>query len=138
MPADPKLSGLSRKLVLDGLLDEKTVLDAQTASHKEKVSFSHYLVQHKLIPAKKIAMAAANEFGLPLLYLDAIELETLPRDLVDEKLIKKHQAIPLYKRGNRLYIAIAEPTNLVAIDEIKFHTGINTEAILVEVDKLET
>jgi len=137
MPADPKLSGLSRKLVLDGLLDEKVVLDAQIASQKEKISFSHYLVQNKLIPAKKIAMAAANEFGLPLLDLDAIDIESIPRDLVDEKLIKKHQATPLYKRGNRLYIAIAEPTNLTAIDEIKFHTGINTEAVLVEVDKLD-
>jgi type IV pilus assembly protein PilB len=137
MPADPKLSGLSRKLVLDGLLDEKIVLDAQTASQKEKVSFSHYLVQNKLIPAKKIAMAAANEFGLPLLDLDAIDIESIPRDLVAENLIKKHQAIPLYKRGNRLYIAIAEPTNLTAIDEIKFHTGVNTEAVLVEVDKLD-
>ena len=97
MPADPKLSGLSRKLVLDGLLEEKVVLDAQLASVKEKVSFSHYLVEKKLIPAKKIAMAAASEFGLPLLDLDAIELESIPRDLVDEKLIKKHQAIPLYK-----------------------------------------
>lgn len=137
MPADPKLSGLSRKLVLDGLLDEKVVLDAQTASKKEKVSFSHYLVQNKLIPAKKIAMAAANEFGLPLLDLDAIDIESIPRNLVDEKLIKKHQTTPLYKRGNRLYIAIAEPTNLTAIDEIKFHTGINTEAVLVEADKLD-
>ena len=137
MPPDPKLSGLSRKLVLDGLLDEKTALEAQSASVKAKKSFSHYLVENKLISAKKIAMAAASEFGLPLLDLDAIEMETIPRDLVDEKLIKKHQAIPLYKRGNRLYIAIAEPTNLIAIDEIKFHTGVNTDAILVEVDKLD-
>jgi type IV pilus assembly protein PilB len=137
MPPALKLSGLSRKLVLDGLLDEEVALDALSAARKEKTSFSLYLVHKKLITAKKIATAASKEFGLPLLDLDAIDLESIPNGLVDEKLIKKHQAIPLYKRGNRLYIAIAEPTNLTAIDEIKFHTGINTEAILVEIDKLD-
>lgn len=73
---------------------------------------------------------------MPLIDLDAIDKEIIPKDAVSEKLIKKHQAIPLYKRGNRLYIAIAEPTNLLAIDEIKFQTGMSTEAVLVEADKL--
>ena len=62
--------------------------------------------------------------------LDAIDLESIPRDIVDEKLIKKHHALPLFKRGNRLYIGISDPMNLAAIDEIKFQAGINTEAIL--------
>jgi len=137
MSPDSKLSGLARRLVQDGLIEETAAKEAQTASAKEKLTLSRYLVTKNIVASKKLATVAANEFGLPLLDLDAIELETLPRDLVDEKLIKKHHAIPLYKRGNRLYIAIAEPTNLVAIDEIKFHTGINTEAVLVEVDKLD-
>ncbi|MCW9012710.1 MAG: type IV-A pilus assembly ATPase PilB [Gammaproteobacteria bacterium] len=136
MPPDPKLSGLARRLVLDGLLEEQAALDAQIASKKGKQTFSQYLVAKKILPAKKLATIAANEFGLPLFDLDAIEPESLPRDLVKEDLIKKHQALPLYKRGNRLHIGIAEPTNLVAIDEIKFQTGINTEAVLVEADKL--
>jgi len=137
MSPDSKLSGLARRLVQDGLIEETAAKEAQTASAKEKLTLSRYLVTKNIVASKKLATVAANEFGLPLLDLDAIELESLPRDLVDEKLIKKHHAIPLYKRGNRLYIAIAEPTNLVAIDEIKFHTGINTEAVLVEVDKLD-
>ena len=136
MPPDAKLSGLTRRLVLDGLLDEETALNAQAESKKEKLNLSQYLVNNKLINANKLATIASNEFGIPLIDLDAIDKEVIPKDLVNEELVKKHQAIPLYKRGNRLYVAVAEPTNLVAIDEIKFQTGINTEAVLVEVDKL--
>ena len=136
MPPDPKLSGLARRLVLDGLIEETAALEAQENAKKEKTSFTQYIVGKKVISAHKIAMIASNEFGLPLLDLNSIDPATIPRDLVKDALIKKHQAIPLHKRGNRLYVAIAEPTNLVAIDEIKFHTGVNTEAVLVEVDKL--
>jgi len=138
MPPDTKLSGLSRRLVLDGLLDEASVLSAQAESRKEKLNLSQYLVSNNLIDANKLATIASNEFGIPLIDLDAIDKEVIPKDLVNEDLIKKHQAIPLYKRGNRLYVAIAEPTNLIAIDEIKFQTGISAEAVLVEVDKLVT
>jgi len=136
MPPDTKLSGLSRRLVLDGLLDEAVALSAQAESKKEKLNLSQYLVSKDLIGSNQLATIASNEFGIPLIDLDAIDKEVIPKDLVNEDLIKKHQAIPLYKRGNRLYVAIAEPTNLVAIDEIKFQTGISAEAVLVEVDKL--
>jgi len=136
MPPDTKLSGLSRRLVVDGLIDESTALSAQADAKKEKLNLSQYLVSKKLIAANKLATVASNEFGIPLLDLDALDKDSVPVGLVDEALIKKHQAIPVYKRGNRLYVALAEPTNLVGIDEIKFQTGINTEAVLVEADKL--
>ncbi len=133
-----KLGGLLNKLVIDGLLPEEAAIDIQKASRKDNKAITQLLVESKKISATKIAAIGATEFGLPLLDLNAFDLEQIPHDLVDEKLIKKHHALPLYKRGNRLYIAISDPTNLSAIDEIKFHTGINTEAILVEVDKLES
>ena len=136
MAAEIKLNGLPRKLVADGLLEEEAAVNALQASLKEKVSFTNYLVSNKLLSATKIAMEASKEFGLPVFDLDAIDPESIPRDVVDEKLIKKHHAIPLYKRGNRLYVGIADPTNLAAIDDIKFQAGVNTEAILVEEDKL--
>ncbi|VAW56779.1 Type IV fimbrial assembly, ATPase PilB [hydrothermal vent metagenome] len=136
MSSEAKLSGLSRRLVLDGLIEEDIALNAQVESKKDKLNLSQFLVSNNLIPANKLATIASSEFGIPLLDLDALDHETIPKDLVDEELIKKHQAIPIYKRGNRLYVALAEPTNLVGIDEIKFQTGINTEAILVEADKL--
>ena len=136
MPPDTKLSGLSRRLIVDGLLDESTALTAQTEAKKARLNLSLYLVNNKLIAANKLAMVAANEFGFPLLDLDSLDKDSIPLGLVDEALIKKHQTIPIYKRGNRLFVALSEPTNLVGIDEIKFQTGINTEAVLVEADKL--
>jgi len=136
MAADIKLNGLPRKLVIDGLLEEKVAIRALQASLKEKVSFTHYLVSNNLLSATKIAMEASKEFGLPVFDLNAIDPESIPKDIVDDKLIRKHHALPLYKRGNRLYIGISDPTNLAAIDDIKFQTGINTEAILVEENKL--
>lgn len=136
MAAEIKLNGLSRKLVIDGLLDEEAAINALTAAHKEKVSFTNYLVSNNILTAKKIAMEASKEFGLPVFDLDAIDPESIPRDIVDDKLIQKHHALPLYKRGNRLYIGLSDPMNLAAIDNIKFQTGLNTEAVLVEEDKL--
>ncbi len=136
MASDIKLNGLPRKLVADGLLERDVAVEALQASRKEKVSFTHYLVVNNILSASQIALEASNEFGLPIFDLDAVDLETIPRDIVDDKLMVKHQALPLYKRGNRLYIGIADPTNLAAIDDIKFQTGINTEAILVEENKL--
>jgi len=136
MAAELKLNGLPRKLVIDGLLDEEAAISALTASVKEKVSFTSYLVSNNILSATKIAMETSKEFGLPVFDLDAIDPEAIPRDIVDDKLIKKHHALPLYKRGNRLYIGISDPMNLAAIDNIKFQTGLNTEAVLVEEDKL--
>ena len=134
--AEPRLSGLPRKLVSDGLLDQEKAMAALKGAVTEKIPFIQYLVKNKILNARQIAMGASAEFGLPVFDLDAIDLDTTPKDVVDEKLVKKHHVIPLFKRGNRLYVAISDPTNLAAIDDIKFQTGLNTEAILVEVDKL--
>ena len=136
MAAELKLSGLSRKLVTDGLLDEERAIEALKGAIQEKVSFTSYLVSNKILEASKIAMEASKEFGLPVFDLDAIDPESIPKDVVDEKLIQKHHALPLFKRGKRLYIGISDPTNLAAIDDIKFQAAINTEAVLVEENKL--
>ena len=136
MSAEPKLNGLSRKLVNDGLLDEEKAINALKSAREAKVTFTQYLVDNNILTARKIAMEASAEFGLPVFDLDALDLEATPRDIVDDKLIQKHHAVPLFKRGNRLYIGISDPTNLAAIDDIKFQTSSNTEAVLVEADKL--
>ena len=136
MAEEIKLKGLPRKLVIDGLIEEEIAIEALQASLKENVSFTNYLVTNNLLSATTIAMEASKEFGLPVFDLDALDTESIPQNIVDDKLIKKHHALPLFKRGNRLYVGIADPTNLAAIDEIKFQTGVNTEAILVEENKL--
>jgi len=136
MAAQVILNGLPRKLVIDGLLEEEVAINALAASRAEKTSFTSYLVNNNILTASKIAMEASKEFGLPVFDLDAVDPEAIPRNIVDSKLIKIHHALPLFKRGNRLYIGIADPTNLAAIDDIKFQTGVNTEAVLVEENKL--
>lgn len=131
-----QLGGLARKLVTDGLLEEQAALDAFQSASADKIPFVKYLVDNGVGQAAHIAVAASEEFGVPLIDIDAIEIDKEMTKLVSEELITKHHALPIYRRGNRLYLAMADPTNLLALDEIKFQVGINTEAIVVEADKL--
>jgi type IV pilus assembly protein PilB len=126
------LSGLARRLVMDGLLDESVAAKAHETALKKRTHFVSYLVDNKILSSGEIAWSGAQEFGVPLFDMDAMDPEVMPIKLVSEKLIKQHNALPLFKRANRLYVAVSDPTNLGAIDEFKFHTGINTEAVLVD------
>lgn len=135
-PPNVMLSGLPRRLVLDGLLDENAAREAVKATQQQKVPLARYLVDNKLAKARDVAVAAAEEFGDPLLDLNAIDLTGIQKELVGEALITKHRVLPLMKRGSRLFVAISDPTNLQALDDIRFNTGLNTEAIVVEEDKL--
>jgi type IV pilus assembly protein PilB len=126
------LSGLARRLVKDGVLSEQIAHEALQVAVREKKPFVSYLVQNNLAQGAVIAEAASDEFGTPLFDLSAFNMLMSPKSLVDSKLIQKHHTIPLFRRGNRLFIAVSDPTNLRALDEIKFHTGINTDAVLVE------
>lgn len=130
------LSGLARRLAWDKLIEEGEVQNAQTQAHKQKIPLVTYLVKHQLVKAVDIAWSASQEFGVPLLDIDAVELDTDTVKLVKESLIRKHNALPIHKRGTRLFVAVSDPTNLAALDEIKFATGLATEAIVVEEDKL--
>ncbi len=130
------LSGLAKKLVQANLIDAQSASQALDHAAKKKMPFVAYLVEKNLVSGEAIAKTASIEFGDPLFDLSAIDLESIPKELVTEKLIRKHHALPLFKRGNRLYVAVSDPTNLEALDEFKFHTGITTEAILVEETKL--
>ncbi|OGT72599.1 MAG: type IV-A pilus assembly ATPase PilB [Gammaproteobacteria bacterium RIFCSPLOWO2_12_47_11] len=130
------MGGLARKLVMDGLLDEATAQQAFQSALREKTPFVSYLVTNKLAPSNKIALAASQEFGVPLLDINALELDPDITKLIKEDLIKKHHSLPIFKRGKRLNVAVSDPTNLQALDEIKFAVGMGTDAILVEEDKL--
>ncbi|MDH5324281.1 MAG: type IV-A pilus assembly ATPase PilB [Gammaproteobacteria bacterium] len=131
------LSGLARKLVMDGVLAEAAAIKAQEDANRKKIPIVSYLVEQKLVNSKLLAIVASQEFGVPLMDIDAIELDPEVTKLVDEKLVRRHNGLPLFKRGNRLFIAVSDPTNLMALDEIKFHAGCNTDAVLVEEDKLK-
>lgn len=130
------LSGLARRLVDEGLLEAEVALKATEDARKAAIPLVSYLVQKGLTDAKAIATSAAEEFGVPLMDLSVFDIESIPKGLVKEQLIKQHNALPLVRRGVRLFVAVSDPTNLQALDEIKFQTGVNTEPVLVEEDKL--
>ncbi len=130
------LGGLARRLIHDQLLGEEQASDSFEKARKEKKPFVSYLVQNDIVKAADIASSASLEFGVPLFDLEAIDPEVYQTKLVEEKLIRKHNALPIYKRGNRLFLAVSDPTNHQGLDEIKFHTGLTTEAVLVEENKL--
>ncbi len=130
------ISGLARRLVNDGSLSETDAALAHDQALKNKIPFVTHLVQKKLLDSLTIANAASQEFGVPLFDISTMDMEVADTKLVDEKLVRQHHALPLFKRGNRLYVAVSDPTNLQGLDEIKFHVGANTEAILVEENKL--
>ena len=131
------LAGLPRRLVQDGIVSEAQLAEASEAAKNDKVPLVAYLVNENIAEARAIAVAASHEFGVPLMDLDAIELDIDCIRAVDQKLINKHRVLPLVKRGQRLFLGISDPTNLQAIDDIKFQTSLRIDPVVVEQDKLE-
>jgi type IV pilus assembly protein PilB len=116
---------------------EAAMHDAISASRERRVNVVTYLVEYNLADAREVAIAASQEFGAPLLDLDAIQPDFDIIRLVSEKTLRRHRVLPLVKRGKRLFLAISDPTNLHALDEVKFATGLSIEAVVVEENKLE-
>lgn len=133
---DVVLTGLAKQLVVAELLTEKTAQTAYEQARREKISLVHHLVESKLLKSITLAEVASDQFGIPFLDLATLDKDTQPKGLVSEKLIRQHCALPLWRRGNKLFVGISDPTNHQAITDIQFSTGLTTEAILVEDDKL--
>lgn len=129
------ITGLARRLIQDDLLTETQAQELLQESLRKRVPFVSHLVENKVLESGQIAVAASQEFGVPMFDLKALDLEHAPVSLVDEKLIRKHHVLPLFKRGNRLFLGVSDPT-IQGLDEIKFHTGLTTEAVVVEEIKL--
>ncbi len=130
------LSGLARQVAQAGLLDEKGAQQAQLQAARNQLPLITYLVQNRLVKARALAELAAEQFGVAYFDLGALDKEGQPRDLVSEKLIRQHRALPLWRRGNKLYVGVSDPSNHQAVTDIQFSTGLNTEGVLVEDDKL--
>ncbi|WP_124949545.1 type IV-A pilus assembly ATPase PilB [Sulfuriferula thiophila] len=130
------LTGLARALVSQQWLTEE---EAEALMKQAKSSNEHFVTQvlnSKKIKAIKLAEFAATQFGFPYFDLSAIDPEVIPKKILDPKLIHSRRVIALYQRGNRLSVAVSDPTNLQAIDEIKFQTNQAVDIIVVEDDKL--
>jgi len=136
-PLRSSLGGLPQRLVQDGVVDESGMHAALRAAAEKKTSFVTQLIAGGAVKARDIAITAAAEYGVPLFDLDALSLDLEAVRTVSDKLLAKHRVLPLFKRGKRLFLGVADPTNLHAIDEIKFQTSLAVEAIVVEDDKLQ-
>ncbi len=132
------LTGLARRLVIEGLLTEEAAGKAFDESLKTRTSFVSYLVNKKLVKSRDVALEAAKEFAVPLIDIENIELDReLITSKITKKLLEKHKVLPIFNRGKSLFVAISDPSNPIALDEIKFHTKMRTEAILANEEKLQ-
>lgn len=130
------LTGLPRRIVEQNLVTSQQAQEILEKAKADKSSFVSAAVHSGHVKPRAIALLASEEFGLPVLDLSSFDFELMPKELVSKELIEKHRVLPVFKRGNRLYVAQSDPSAMLAIDEIKFNTGMTVEAILVEEDKL--
>ncbi|WP_026223383.1 type IV-A pilus assembly ATPase PilB [Methylosarcina fibrata] len=135
-PTDFRFSGLLKCLIQEGLLSENDAQIHAQEAKKKKISLISYLVTNKIVNSKIVASKVSVEFGVPYLDLDAIDWHSLPVKRISEKLIRKHQALPLFTRGKSLFLGVSDPTNIQAMDDIQFQSRLSPEFILVEEDKL--
>src|SRR5690554_3861817 len=130
------LSGLPRRLVEQNIISPQQAQEIFAKAKEDKTHFVGAAVSMGKVKPRVLALMASEEFGIPFLDLTAFEIELMPQDIINKELIEKHRVLPLFKRGNRLYVAQSDPSAITAIDEIKFTTGMSVEPILVEEDRL--
>jgi len=126
------LNGLPKRLVDKGLIFEEKAHRAYRQATSEGMSFVSYLLEHHLIESKDIANAVSEEFGLPLFDIEAFDYDSDVLKLIDSKLVREFNALPLYKRGKKLFVGVSDPANLNALNQFKFHSGLNVEPVLTE------
>ena len=136
-PSLTGLSGMARRLVSEGVMSEDAVRKAMADSGQQKTTLGGWLLDHNLVDSAELTRIASAEFGMPTMDVAALNPTTMPLDLISEALISKHQALPLFRRGKRLYVGIADPMQSYALDEIKFHSNCMVEPILVERGSLQ-
>jgi len=130
------LGGIARQLVNHGLCTEDEAREATLQARKDSRPFLSALMASGNADASKIAQIVAADFGLPLFDLEALQAESLPHEYIKEELIASQNAVPIAKRGSKLFVAISDPTNSEPLDKYKFTSGLSVEAVVVEEDKL--
>lgn len=130
------ITGISRRLVMDGALSADAARKAQDDATAARKPITQFLLDNRLISSVQLAAANAVEFGLPLLDISAMSAAPDSLKLVSEELIQKHQILPLFKRGNRLFVGTADPVNQTGLNEVKFQTGLTVEPVLVDASLL--
>jgi type IV pilus assembly protein PilB len=132
------MSGLARALVQHGRLAATLAEELSVQARNQGTGFIEHLVASRKMTTVEVAEFASRTFGLPLLDLEALDTDGLPLNLIDKKLMRERRVLPLRKRGNRLAVAVSDPSNTQVLDEVKFQTSMSIDAIVVEDDKLRT
>ncbi|TBV71410.1 type IV-A pilus assembly ATPase PilB [Pseudoxanthomonas winnipegensis] len=130
------ITGIARRLVMDGAMEEGAARTAMAEASQAKVPLAQWIQDKKLVSPAQLAAANAIEFGIPLMDVSAFDPAQNALKLVSEELLQKHQVLPMFKRGNKLYVGVSDPTRMQGLDEIKFHTNLVVEPILVADDQL--
>ncbi|MDB5952702.1 MAG: Type pilus assembly ATPase PilB, partial [Massilia sp.] len=130
------MSGLARALTQAGRLTPAQADALQKKSVADKVQFIDSLVTSGLIDSRALAVFCAETFGYPLMDLKAFNVELLPAKVIDDKLMQAQRVIALAKRGNKMSVAISDPTNTQALDQIKFQSEASVEPVIVPHDAL--
>lgn len=131
-PSLAGLSGMARRLVSEDVLPEADVRKAMVESAQHKTSLTAWLLDHNLVDGARLTRIASDEFGMPMMDVSSLITANMPLNLISEALVNKHHVLPLFKRGKRLFVGIADPMQSHALDEIKFHSNCMVEPILVE------
>ncbi len=134
--ATQNLSGLARAMVQQGLLSE---YDAETLSGQAQtanIGFVEQMVLSKRMNSAQVAVFASRAFGAPLFDLNGFDLDQINKDFVDARMVATRRILPLQKRGNRLFVAVSDPANMQALDEVRFKTNLVIDPVVVEDDKL--
>ncbi|WP_334684986.1 type IV-A pilus assembly ATPase PilB [Psychrobacter sp. PL19] len=132
-----KFGGLAQQLISEGIVSEAHMKAAQTESLQQQIGLVSYLVDNKIANAYQLAQMLSQALGDPLFDLNALSDEVIPKDLVDEKIVRKFNALPIFKRGQRLFVALSDPTRVDAIDAIAFNSRLSVETVVVEENKLK-
>jgi len=134
--ATRNISGLARALAQSGLMSEYEAEALQTQAQTAGVSFVEQVLLGKRMTPQQLAVFASRAFGTPLLDLAGFDMDQIHKEYVDLKIAQTRRVLPLYKRSNKLFVAVSDPANLQALDEVRFKTNLVPEPIVVEDDKL--
>lgn len=132
-----KFGSLSQQLIHAGVVSEAHMKTAQAEALQQQISLVSYLVDNKMANAYQVAKLLSQAFGDPLFDINVLDNDNIPKDLVDQKVVRKFNALPIFKRGQRLFVALSDPTRVDAIDAIAFNSQLSVETVVVEEDKLK-
>ncbi len=123
-------------MVQHGLLSEYDAETLQGQAQAANIGFVEQMLLSKRMTAMQVAMFASRAFGTPMMDLNGFDIDHIEKDLIDARLAASRRALPLHKRGNRLFVAVSDPANLQVLDEVRFKTNLVVDAVVVEDDKL--